>query len=145
MASSTLTLTPDDALSVLEYWYTSAERLMLVYRRAEECVTRIGCGRVRNATAREVWMDTNHGRLHIMMHSAAFEFGTLARGAAACFHEIQADGLLICVDLDDWIFLRSAPARLLSRLWERIPDAYRPETLRYQPLEATVTQVRCGK
>lgn len=145
MASSTLTLTPDDALSVLEYWHTSDERLMLVYRRAEECVTRIGCGHVRNATAREAWMDTNHGHLRIMMHSAAFEFGTLARGAAACLHGVQEDGLLICADLDDWIFLRSAPARLSSRLWAQIPDAYRPKTLRYKPLKETVTQARCGK
>lgn len=115
MASSTLTLTPDDALSVLEYWHMSAERLMLVFRRAEECVTRIGCGRVRNATAREAWMDTNHGHLHVMLHSAAFEFGKLAHAASACLHEVQEDGLLICVDIDDWIFLRSSPALLSGR------------------------------
>ena len=143
MASSTLTLTADDALSVLEYWHTSAERLILVYRRAEEGVTRIGCGRVRNATAREAWMDTNHGRLHIMLHSAAFEFGTLGRGAAAaCLHEIQADGLLICVDLDEWIFLRSAPAWLSSRWGEQIPDAYPPKTF---VTSRSKVQARCGK
>lgn len=110
MTSSTLALTPDDALSVLEYWHTSAEQLVFVCRRTEECLTRIGCGRVRNATAREAWMETNHGRLHISMHSAAFEFGTLTRDAAECFRETQGDGLLICVDRDDWIFLRSAAA-----------------------------------
>lgn len=94
---STLTLTQDDALSVLEYWQASAERLVLVYRGRGERVTRIGHGRVRKATARELRIDTDRGRLRVTMHSAAFEFRGLS------------DGLLIRPELDDWIFLRSAP------------------------------------
>jgi len=99
-ASPTLPLTQDDALSVLEYWQANAERLMLVYRGTDEQVTRIGHGRVRNATARELRIDMDRGRLHVTMHSAAFEFRTLTPGA---------NGLLIRAERDNWIFLRSAP------------------------------------
>lgn len=140
MASSTLTLTPDDALSVLEYWHMSAERLMLVFRRAEECVTRIGCGRVRNATAREAWMDTNHGHLHVMLHSAAFEFGKLAHAASACLHEVQEDGLLICVDIDDWIFLRSSPCSAFGS--PRSGQADAPATRGLDPSPHTLRERR---
>lgn len=117
LANSTLTLTQDDALSVLEYWQHSAERLMLVYRRAD-AVTRIGQGRVRNATARELRIDTDAGRLRVAMHSAGFEFGTLAARPAPCLREAQSDGLLIRPKLDDWLFLRAAPARQPGRLRE---------------------------
>jgi len=107
MANSTLALTPDDALSVLEYWYASAERLMLVYRRAAECVIRIEHGRVRNATACELRIDTGQARLRIRMHSAVFEFGALAPATSTSLHRTQSDGLLIRLGVGDWIFLRS--------------------------------------
>ena len=112
-ATSTLTLTQDDALSVLEYWHASAERLTLVYGRAGERVTRIGHGRVRNATPRELRIDTDCGRLRFTMQAAAFEFGRLAPRAPAHVRETQSDGLLIRLELDDWIFLRPSymPAR----------------------------------
>jgi hypothetical protein len=114
MASSTLTLTPDDALSVLEYWHASAERLVLVYRRAGECVTRIGPGLVRNATACELQIETGYRRLRITMRSAVFEFGALAPGSSACLRRTRSDGLLIRLDPGDWIFLRSVESASLT-------------------------------
>lgn len=115
MTSPTLSLTQDDALSVLEYWHAGAERLMLVSRRAGERVIRIGRGRIRSATPRELRIDTDYGRLRIAMHSAAFEFGALAPRAAARIRETQLDGLLIHQQLDEWIFLRSTPSQLPTR------------------------------
>ena len=126
MPSSTLTLTHDDALSVLEYWRDSAERLTLVYRTAADRLTRIGRGRIRKATAREARIDTDYGCLRITMDSAFFEFGMLASTTAACFRGSRADGLLIRVELDDWIFLRSAPALQPSRPRQPMFDTYRP-------------------
>ena len=111
MANSTLTLTHDDALSVLEYWHSSAERLMLVHGKAGERVTRIGHGCVRDATSRELRIDTDYGRLRVAMHSAAFEFGTLAKRALACSRGTRSDGLLIRSELDGWVFLRATSDR----------------------------------
>ncbi len=105
----TVLLTQDDALSLLEYWHTSAEPLMLVHRRPDERVTRIGRGRVRSATVQELRIETPHGPLRITMHSADFEFRTLARAATPCVRKTPADGLLIHLGPDHWAFLRSAP------------------------------------
>jgi len=110
MANSTLTLTHDDALSVLEYWHSSAERLMLVQSKAGERVTRIGHGCVRDATSRELRIDTDYGRLRVAMHSAAFEFGVLAK-RAACSRGTRSEGLLIRSELDGWVFLRATSDR----------------------------------
>lgn len=120
-ANSSLTLTQDDALSVLEYWQACAERLMLVYRSAEEGITRIGHGRVRDATARELRIDADGESLRVRMHAAGFEFGTLASRAATWMRETPADGLLIRLKADHWMFLRSAPARPASRRREPGP------------------------
>ena len=123
IADSTLTLTQDDALSVLEYWQESAERLMLVYRRADERVTRIGRGRIRNATARELRIDTDAGRLRVTMHAACFEFGALGPRSARCSRETQADGLLIRPQPDDWVFLRSGAATARHSTRRREPGS----------------------
>lgn len=109
LASSALTLTPDDALSVLEYWQASAERIVIVYRNTDEPVTRIAHGRVRNATPRELRIDMDHERLRVAMHPAAFEFRTLGAGLSRPPAESPADGLLIRPKLDHWVFLRSDP------------------------------------
>jgi len=123
-ADSALTLTQDDALSVLEYWQARAEPLMLVYRRAGEPLTRIGSGRVRDATARALRIDTDAGGLRVRMHAAGFEFGTLGPRSAHRFRETPSEGLLIRPEHDHWIFLRSAPALHTSRRRESSPGVH---------------------
>lgn len=93
-----LNLAPDDALSVLEYWQASGERLMFVYRRSDGVFTQTGRGCIRQATPSMLKFATPDGEMEILVCNAAFEFGSVA----------DADGLLVCLQNADRLYLRAA-------------------------------------
>ena len=100
-----LNLAPDDALSVLEYWQASAARLMFVYRRSDGVFTQTGRGCIRQATSNLLTFATLDGQMEILVCNAAFEFGVLPPFATRYPHATDADGLLVCLQNDDRLYL----------------------------------------
>lgn len=103
-----LNLAPDDALSLLEYWQASAAQLMFVYHRSDGVFTQIGRGRIQQATPTLLRFETLNGRLEILVCDAAFEFGTLPSFATPIVPAADADGLLVCLQNDDRLYLCAA-------------------------------------
>ncbi len=103
-----LNLAPDDALSVLEYWQASAVRLMFVYRRSDAALTQIGRGCIQQATLDTLTFATVDGRLEVLVCNAAFEFGALPSFAARHAHAADTDGLLVCLENQDRLYLCAA-------------------------------------
>jgi hypothetical protein len=104
-AAEALNLVPHDALSVLEYWQASAARLMFVYRRSDGVFTQTGRGWVQQATASVLTFSMLEGRLEILVCNAAFEFGALPSFAARHTRSAAADGLLVCLQNEDRLYL----------------------------------------
>jgi len=100
-----LNLAPDDALSVLEYWQANAARLMFIYRRSDGVFTQIGRGSIQQATSDTLTFATLDGRLEILVCNAAFEFGTLPSFATRNPLSAPADGLLVCLQNEDRLYL----------------------------------------
>jgi len=100
-----LSLAPDDALSVLEYWQASAARLMFVYRRSNGVFTQTGRGCIRQATSNMLTFATLDGKVEILVRDAAFEFGALPSFATRHTPIADVDGLLVCLQNDDRLYL----------------------------------------
>jgi hypothetical protein len=103
-----LNLAPDDALSVLEYWQASAARLMFVYQRSDGVFTQTGRGRIQQASPDMLTFATLDGQLEILVCDAAFEFGTLPSFATRHARVADADGLLVCLQNEDRLYLCAA-------------------------------------
>jgi len=100
-----LNLAPDDALSVLEYWQASAARLMFVYRRSDGVFTQSGRGCIQQATSNILTFATLDGELQVLVSNADFEFGALPSFAARHTSGADAEGLLVCLQNEDRLYL----------------------------------------